>query len=287
MRVATALAGALLFVASSAHAEPRASAVELFAHGRALAAEGKCAEAIPFFLDTLKLEASIGALLNLAECHDKLHEDAKAYARYREAESLAREKGDDREPLARARAEALGPRVARVVVTAPAGVRVTLDGNVARSGENVVTEGDHAVHASAEGKSPWNQTVHATLGRAEPVVVPNLEPLAAIVPPPKSHAGSAQRTVGIVVVTVGATSLAAGAIFGGLAIAKKNDEVSLSSGASRAAFDDAKAAAHAFGDASTAFFIAGGVLAVAGVVVWLVAPRAPVTIGARSLVIAF
>jgi len=115
------LAVAVFFAASLAHAEPRASAVELFAHGRALAAAGKCGEAIPFFLDTLKLESSIGALLNLAECHEKLRDDARAYVRYREAEALAREKRDDRETLAAARANAVGARVARVAVTAPSG----------------------------------------------------------------------------------------------------------------------------------------------------------------------
>ncbi|HEY2370117.1 MAG TPA: hypothetical protein VGH87_27150, partial [Polyangiaceae bacterium] len=234
------LAAAVFFVATAAHAGPRASAVELFAHGRALAAEGKCADAIPFFLDTLKIEASIGALLNLAECHDKLHDDSRAYVRYREAEALAREKADDRESLARARADALAPRVARVVVTAPVGVHVTLDGTDARAGENVVTEGDHAVHASADGKRPWDGVAHATTGRAEPVVVPSLAPIEIIVEPPSTHAGSAQRTAGIVLTAFGAASLAAGGIFGGLAIAKKNEEVSLATGASQQKFDDAK-----------------------------------------------
>jgi hypothetical protein len=280
------LALAVLFVASAAHAEPRASAVQLFARGRSLAAEGKCADAIPFFLDTLKLEPSIGALLNLAECHEKLHDDAQAYVRYREAEVLAREKSDDREPLARSRAEALEPRVARVVVTAPGGVRVTLDGHDVHDGENVVTEGDHAVHATAGGASAWNHVVHATIGRAERIEVPDLEPIA-IVTPPKTHVASAQRAVGIVVTVSGASALATAGIFGGLAIAKKSDEVSLATGPSSSAFDDAKSAAHTFGDASTALFIAGGVLAVAGVVVWLTAPRSPVTIGARMLTIAF
>jgi hypothetical protein len=280
-----ALSVAALLFATLAHAEPRASAVELFAHGRALAAEGKCADAIPFFLDTLKIEASIGALLNLAECHEKLHDDMRAYVRYREAEALAREKSDDREPLARTRAEALAPHVARLVVTAPAGVRVTIDGNDARAGENVVTEGDHAVRASAEGRSAWSGVAHATIGRTEPVVVPNLD--AAIVEAPKTRTSNTPRTIGIVMTTIGAASVVAGGVFGGLAIAKKNEEVSASTGPSQAAFDDAKNAAHAFGDASTALFIAGGVLAVAGIVVWLVAPRSPVTAAARSVVIAF
>lgn len=281
------IAAAVLLVASAAHAEPRASAVQLFARGRTLAAEGKCADAIPFFLDTLKLEPSIGALLNLAECHDKLHDATQAYVRYREAEALAREKADDREPLARSRADALKAKVARVVVTAPAGVRVTLDGHDVRSGETVVGEGDHAVHASAEGKSAWDHVVHATVGRTEPVDVPTLASTnVVVVETPKAHA-STQRTFGIVVTVVGAGALATAGIFGGVAIAKKNDELALSTGPSEVAFDDAKAAARGFGDASTALFIAGGVLAVAGVVVWLTAPRSSVTIGARTLTFAF
>jgi hypothetical protein len=282
----TLLASVIVLFATAAGAAPRASAVELFAHGRALAAEGKCAEAIPFFLDTLKLEPSVGALLNLAECHDKLHDDAQAYARFREAEALAREKGDDRETLAKARADELGKRVPRIVVEAPARVVVTLDGHDARHGENVVREGDHRVRASAEGKSPWEAMVHASPGHAESVVIPELAPIATVGPPPQTQNGT-RRTAGIVVMVIGAAGVATGAIFGGVAIVKKNDEVALSSGPSQTAFEDARAAAHAFGDASTVAFIAGGVLAVAGLVVWLTAPRAPVTIGAHSVVIRF
>jgi hypothetical protein len=282
------LAFALAFsIATVAHAAPRASAVELFAHGRALAAEGKCAEAVPFFLDTLKLEASVGALLNLAECHEKLHDDAQAYARFREAESLARDKGDDREALARTRADDLGKHVPRVVVTAPADVHVTLDGHDARVGENVVTEGDHVVRATAEGKTPWEATVRAAAGRGERVVVPELQPRAIIVEPLKAKPTDAQRTIGIVMTFFGAAGVATGSVLGAVAIVKKNDELAASSGPSQTAFDDAKASAHAFGDASTVAFIAGGVLAVAGLVVWLTAPRAPVTVGARALTITF
>ena len=278
-----ALALAFSFIATAASAEPRASAVQLFAHGRALAAEGKCADAIPFFLDTLKLEPSIGALLNLAECHEKLHDDAKAYVRYREAEALAREKSDDRETLAEDRAKAVGARVPRVAVTSPSGVRVTLDGGDARAGENVVTEGAHVIRATAEGHVTWERTVHATAGHSEAVVVPDLQPVASA-PPKTSHA---QRTAGIVVTLGGAATLVAASVFGGLAVAKKNDELALSTGNSEAAFDDAKSAAHTLGDASTALFITGGVLGVAGVVIWLTAPKSPITLGARSIVIAF
>ena len=279
------LAFAVMLVATAARAEPRASAVELFAHGRSLAAEGKCAEAIPFFLDTLKLEASIGALLNLAECHEKLHDDARAYARYREAEALAREKRDDRETLAAERANVVGARVPRVAITAPPGVHVTLDGADARLGENVVTEGDHAIRASAEGRTSWEHTVHATAGRAEPVTVPDLPPIATPTKNlPPSHA---QGTAGVALTIGGAATLVAASIFGGVAIAKKSDELALATGPSQAAFDDAKASAHAFGDASTALFIAGGVIAAAGVVLWLTSPKSPVTTGARALTIAF
>jgi len=281
------LAVAISFFAIAAHgAEPRASAVQLFAHGRSLAAEGKCVEAIPFFLDTLKLEASIGALLNLAECHEKLHDDAHAYARYREAEALAREKSDDREKLAASRANAIAPRVPRIAVTAPSNVHVTLDGADARPGENVVTAGDHVIRDTAEGRVAWERSVHATVGRAEPVVVPDLQPIAIEVP--KTTAPShTQRTIGVAVTIGGAATLIAAGVFGGLAVAKKDEAVSFSTGPSQLAFDDAKAAAHALGDASTALFIAGGVLAAAGLVVWLTAPKSSITVGARALTIAF
>ena len=266
------VAAALVLVARQVPAQtPRASAVELFAHGRALAAAGKCAEAIPLFLDTLKIEPSIGALLNLAECREKLGDHAAAYASYRDAESLARDKGDDRAALARERAEASAAFLPKLAIVAPAGVRVTVDDRAA-SGLVVVAPGEHVVQASAPGREPWRTTIRAEATSTASVVVPELRAPIVIVPLPRAPRRT-QRVVGAVVSLAGIATVVAGGILGGVAVAKKNDAAALATGPSEADFDAARTTAVSFADASTATFVAGAILAIAGTIVWLTAPH--------------
>jgi len=282
------VAAALVLAARQVPAQtPRASAVELFAHGRSLAASGKCAEAIPLFLDTLKIEPSIGALLNLAECREKLGDHAAAYASYRDAESLARDKGDDRAGLARERAEASAAFLPKLSIAAPAGVRVTVDDRAA-SGVVVVAPGEHVVRASAPGREPWRTTIDAEGSRTTSVVVPELRAAIVIASPPRAPHRT-QRVVGAVVALAGIATVVAGGALGGAAVAKKNEAAALATGPSEAAFDGARATAASFADASTATFVAGGILAIAGAILWLTAPRvsASVTRAGGELVVRF
>ncbi len=260
------------FIAFHAHADGshRETAVELFAHGRALAAEGKCREAVPYFLDTLKIEASVGALLNLAECHEKLGAVGDAWSRYREAERVARDQHDDRVGLARSRADALEPQLPKIHVVANADVRVTIDGTPARDPDVVVAPGEHVVVASQSGKVAW-RTIVATEGTAmRRVEVPVLATLPS---PPNPREGAAQRTAGAITIIVSGVGLALGGVLAGVAAAKKSDATALATGPSASAFDDARSTAKTFADGSTAFFVAGAICAVAGIVVWLTAPH--------------
>ena len=274
MRAALVVA-ALLVAAPATAGPPRATAVELFDRGRALAASGKCAEAVPFFLDTLKIEPSIGALLNLAECEEKLGRRFEAYDHFRAAASLARDRADDRETLARSRAESLAELLPKLAVVAPDGVRVRVDDRDAR-GTIVVAPGDHVVRASAPGKRDWQTTVHATAATTT-VAVPELAPLVTF-SPPAPRDGRAQRTAGLVVTLAGGAGLAVSGVLAGIAAARRSDAAALATGPSEAAFDAARADAASFADASTAVFVAGAVLATAGLVVWLTSPRVRVAV---------
>jgi hypothetical protein len=268
MRAATLAA---LLVSSSALADgPRASAVELFSHGRALAAENKCDEAIPFFRDTLKLEPSVGALLNLAECEEKLGHASAAFTSYHAAEALARDKHDDREGLAHARWTALVPLVPKLAIVAAPGVSVTVDGRAASNDPMALPTGDHVIRATAPGKRAYE--THVQLESADVVeTVPALEPDVRTV---RVDRGGGVRATGLVTLAGGAAALATGFICGGVALAKKSDADALSTGPSETAFDDARATAKSFADASTVLVVAGAAVAVVGFVVWLAAPHA-------------
>jgi hypothetical protein len=280
MRTRTVLPLALSLVAwaGAARAGDHERAVRLFRQGQALAAQGRCAEAIPKLTDTLAIEPSVGALLNLGACEERTHAPEPAWKHFREAEALAHRLGDDREPFARSHAEALEPLLPKLVVVAPgAAARLTIrvDGEAlppsAWGTPRAVVTGPHVVTAEEPGRPPWQQTV-VTAGQAtSTVTIPGSSPA----PHPPEHAaphGSTRRTIGLVVGATGAAGLVLGSVFGGVAIARKSDAASLASGPSQAAFDAAKADATAWAAASTVAFVVSGVAIAAGAVIWLTAP---------------
>jgi hypothetical protein len=142
-----------------------------------------------------------------------------------------------------------------------------LDGTRADK-EIVVAEGEQSKHVavvlgkprSAQGPTPQPSTAPS----AGPVTPP---------PPvtPERHA-SALKPVGIAATAVGGVGLTVGAIFGLEAMGKKSD-----AGCSGTVCPDAQSGSKlhtAQNDAtlSTAFFIAGGVLAAGGITIWALAP---------------
>ncbi|MEJ7735736.1 MAG: hypothetical protein WKG00_41925, partial [Polyangiaceae bacterium] len=72
--LARAGAGALVLMSlsSAARADDRASAQALFDAGKLLVADGKYAEACPKFEASFTLDRTLGTLLNLADCHEKV-----------------------------------------------------------------------------------------------------------------------------------------------------------------------------------------------------------------------
>jgi tetratricopeptide (TPR) repeat protein len=112
VRAAVLAATCAIAVASAAHADP-AEADALFRDGRALATEGRLAEACERFEASGRLDPSVGALLNLGDCREQLGELAAARDAFRDAAALAASQpGDDaREAEARRRAELLERRL--------------------------------------------------------------------------------------------------------------------------------------------------------------------------------
>src|SRR5262252_75300 len=100
--LAPILFGAAPTPAGAPPADERVSRA-LFEEGRTLIGKGDCGAAIPKLEESLRYHRSVGALLSLAECHEK-DDVLAAWRENKEAERFALGKDDDRAAYARAHA---------------------------------------------------------------------------------------------------------------------------------------------------------------------------------------
>jgi hypothetical protein len=294
-------------------AEVAARAQALFEDGKRLMADHKFAEACPKLAESERLDPAGGTQLALGLCHEGEGKTASAWADFNLALTQARRDGRaEREQAAQEHIRALDSRLTKVAiaVTPQKGIVVTFDGTALGDAEwglpLPVDPGQHTIGASAPGAKAWSTVVDVRgEGKTVSVSVPTLEqdstappvaptpttpPTPAPVPPaptppptttaqpdsPSQTPGAVPwRTVGLVTAGVGVVGIGVGSVFGVIALSNKNDaeaagcvgDVCPSSAASKR--DDARNA----GNVSTIFFVAGGVLAAAGVTIWLLAPR--------------
>jgi hypothetical protein len=284
--------------ASSGSAAPR-EAQEQFEQGRALVKAGKPADAIPKFLASIAAEPTLAALLNLADCYERVGKLASARARFLEAQELAKDKDPLRADEARKRAELLDPKVSMVTLLPPPkveGVRVWVDGvevpASAWGAPRPFDAGSHEiVSQDARGKRRTAKIdVPPSAARMtfpievdpEPTAAPGPAPIAAPPPsggevegPPPDHT---QRTAGLIVGATGLVAIGAGAVTGIIALGAKSDLESTcgaypqcpsSRRADAAELDDR---AHTFGTLSTVTFISGAALLALGTVLYFTAP---------------
>ncbi|MDI1444534.1 hypothetical protein [Polyangium sp. 6x1] len=301
-RRAVTPAAALAFVLLSGHAaadppDPmdraarRAAAEALFDEGKWLMDQGRHPEACPKFAESQRLDAGVGTLLNLADCLEKIGRTASAWAEFRAAAYAAREKGQvERETVARERAAALEPRLARLVITAPwaekvQSLEIRKDGQMfgrALWGTAVpVDPGKHVVEALAEGKRPYRVEVEVPGGQAARVTaaIPELADAPAAPPstkPSSNTRATVHKIAGVALGGAGVVSVVAGSILGMQAIARKNDsaahciEGNLCDATGVAMRNEARMR----GDAATGAILAGVLAATGGLVLYLTAPEA-------------
>jgi len=166
------------------------------------------------------------------------------------------------------------PRVV-IVVRNAALPQATLDGKAAIIGTPIAADpGEHRVTA-INGKQTLTKMVTLRLG-AETRAVIDFRPT----PPPPPPRGNGGLLAGITFASVGGAGLIAGGIFGGLALdraATAEALLPLSCSADKAcptrdqaAIEASYQSAYDFSHASDGLFIAGGALAVAGIVILLV-----------------
>ncbi|MBI5537642.1 MAG: hypothetical protein HY898_33270 [Deltaproteobacteria bacterium] len=301
--IAWLLALALVLASGTAQAEvsaqDRAAARALFDQGRALVKAGKFDQACPKFEESYKLDAGIGAAFNLADCYEHVGKTASAWSGFLEAASRAKIGGqDERERVARERAQALEPRLTRLIISLPAGaddarIEVRRDGTLIGKGmwgqPVPVDPGEHTISASAAAHKPWQSKVEvAGEGKTVTIAVPALErepdasqpakkaptkePTAGEAPRP---AGGGQRLAGIVVGGVGVVSLGLAGVFALQTRSKVSDAEAYCQGAQcwdqRGVdlHDEAKGKA----DLATVFGAIGAAGIVGGAVLYLTAPR--------------
>lgn len=298
---AFAFSSAIAF-ASAARADtaaPDPAAVALFDQGRQLMTAGKVAEACPKFEDSLKITRSVGGLLNLADCYEKLGKTATAWASFRTAAGMAHDGKDAREKVAKERAAALEPKVPHLTVNVdddPA----SPDRAVQRDGVPFPKEewgipmpvdpGPHKVDATAAGKTPFSETVElGPEGLEATVTVTALQPVPVVpvAPPPpppaeKHGAPLSRRTLGVIVAGVGVAGLAFGAVAGLVALGDYHSAVNACASypdhcSPDHSADGPNSLARTWATVSTVSFIAGGALATVGGVLFFTAPKASVT----------
>jgi hypothetical protein len=242
MMVLVPLLAAGLCVGGPARADDGAAAQVLWEEGRDFARAGDFESACPKFAESHRLDPQLGTLLNLADCYARIGKVASAWARFVEAEEMAKSRKDRREAEAKRRADELEPKLIRfeLVVPDPAP-----DMTIRRDDEEVaealwgtevpVDPGSYTLVAEAPGYLPWEKEVELTEeGATIQLEVPALEPAPEdtvedepVVAPSGGDGGLSTGLLvsGIVSGGLGVAGLGLGTAF--LVIAKGKDDDSL------------------------------------------------------------
>jgi serine/threonine-protein kinase len=277
--------------------------------GTELMTAGKLAEACPKLAESMRLDPSIGTGLYLADCFEKTRRSASAWATFREVEDMATKAGDHRADVAKRRADRLEPSLAKLTIVVPSGAEVegleiirdqVVVGRPQWSAAVPVDPGSHVVRARAPHKKEYKTDIDVPAGAGNTrITIPPLadapdepppkpwEPPKPIPPQerPPEDTGTAQRVVGIALGSAGVVAAAVGLVVGLNAKSIYNrsnaDEHCIDNHCDE---EGTTSRQHAFSAArvSTILSVAGGAAVVAGVVVYLTAPRtgAPVSVKA-------
>lgn len=187
-------------LAGAAQAQVRPEAEALFRQGKALMQQGKIAEACDAFEASETTEHSIATVMSLADCRDRNHQYATAWALFVQADSQTRTDASKTalNATARARAAALEPRLSYLTVSVSDDSRIeglTLTRNGQRFDPMLwnralpVDGGDYIIAGHAPGHEAWQTTVHVPRENAKvSVEVPKFKEIGKLVsplPPPK------------------------------------------------------------------------------------------------------
>ena len=284
--IVSGVASALLLASSSARAGDPAAAREQVKLGYQLAQDGKCADAIPHFVESLRLDAKAITLINLASCEEKTAKLADALGHWVEARARAQAEGNAAiEEEAEKKAKALEPRLPKLTL-ALAGASQATDPEVVRDGVVLgaasmgvalpVNPGSHRLIVRAKDREETTQTVDIAEGESKVVQLKLGAPKKAVAAGPSAAPASTEGggTSPLVYIGFGTAiaGVAAGAITGVLAFGKastaKTECPNVNDCSPKGT--DAVDSGRTLGTISTIGFIVGGVGAAVGVygLVW-------------------
>lgn len=278
----------------------KASAVQLFDEADKLMLAGKTAAACPKYAASMKLDPQLGALLHLADCYAKNGQIASAWGSFREAEEMARMRGDERAQLAREQAALLEPRLSRLTINVASdatlsGLEVRLDGSPVTQGAwgvaTPIDPGSHGIEARAPGYEAWSSSIDVT-GEAQqvrvevPLLTAKREPAAGLgatapIQVRLDDTGSTIRTLGWVSAGVGVVALGLGGVFMVQRSSKLDERKKTCpildedhcSPTQEETYNSLGREADTNGTLAKAGFISGGALIVGGVAAILFAPK--------------
>jgi len=291
---------------AEATAQEKALGSRLFDDASKLMTAGQIAAACPKYAESERLDPELGTLLHLGECYAKLGKTASAWASFKEAADIAAQRSDPRTAKIRDRLTALEKALPNLVIVVadsePPALEVKQDGAVvgkAGWGSPIpVDPGEHEITATAPGAKPREVTLNVPdKGQTLTVNLPPIEylPIAAATPPkgtepagPSATQQSAatpeearpwfsshQRTIGLVVGAIGVVGLGVGSVFGLTAKSTYDKSSSHCSGDHcDATGHDFRQSAFSKAEVSNVAFGVGAAALVAGVVLFLTAPKA-------------
>lgn len=285
---------------AAAEAQPKAESTRLFEEGRELAKTGKFAEACEAFGKSLALDRAPGTALNYGDCLEHLGQLRKAWQMYDEAARAFDKAADSRAAFARDRAAAVTPKLGTLTVKV---ADPTLAGMVIKLGaESVPVQaqiverfepGSLEISASAPGRTPFASAARIAAGANVIVEVPALAVAFGqsdvVVPPPprpeQPRVGDGRRDPGRVRLAIGLGAAGGVALVasGVLALsARSTYHDALDNDCTHDAMDrlvcseagaDAVDSAATRANIATGLVIGGSALAIAGVVLFVTAPR--------------
>jgi hypothetical protein len=294
-RLAAALA-TIVALGSPASATP---ADDAFQKGRDLMKAGKYAEACTAFAESQRLDPSLGTQFNIAQCEEKTGKLASALKIYRDLAQY--DTNGTRKAAAADLAAKLEPRVPKLQIqlsAKPPGTQVRLDDVECApclTGNVPVDFGTISVVVSAPGYQIITTSASVT-EEARVIVVPlrldrlGTDPAVAAPPPVEIRpnptpyipppARSLRKTYAVITLVGGAVVLGTGVVFGVKARTRWQEAKDVCGGSTTCANDDDTQYAQEVGDSagtlanvSTVMFVAGGLVAAAGVYLWVTAPK--------------
>jgi hypothetical protein len=300
MVTAIAVGLAAVISAATASAGDKEQATALFDEARALVVSGDFAKACAKFEESEKLDARVGTLLNLADCEERTARLVSASRHWGEAQALGEQTQDPRGEVAGERGRKLDARMPRLTVRLAPGappassVVLSLGGGEPRALGGLgraepLDPGAYRLVVTAPGHRERNYDVIIAEGgsrelevepgpaqaasseRAAPAPLPPTPP-----PPAEGAPWSPLKTTGIVLGVTGVVALGIGIGFGVDAIGKKNASNDGHCNPDSNICDedgiDLRDKGLTSSYVSTGMFVAGGVLTVGGLVLFLAAP---------------